>query len=261
MKKMICLIALFIVSCSSPSVQADNKIILLIGHKPDHQKGTHVYMPTLKMFEECLQKDPSIKTHVINGWPTEDQMAACHAIVLYGSPGAEICLKKERRESFMKAMNRGVGMMAIHWSTGLHKKNITNMAENWERALGGYWPHHSGVKVTNSMLNQLDKKHPICRGWSPYDLRDEYYLGTTVAKHGKALLDVRAKGKTQVVAWVAERPNSNKGRSFGTTLGHFGENFEIKAFRQLMLNGILWVAHKEIPESGAPCYMDIKVGK
>jgi len=99
---------------------------------------------------------------------------------------------------------------------------------------------------------QIDPAHPICRGWKDYDLRDEWYLGTRLAPGAKPLLKVPVKGKDQVVAWVYERPDSNHGRSFGITLGHFHENFGIEEFRKAIVNGILWTAHREVPQEGAP---------
>jgi hypothetical protein len=53
-----------------------------------------------------------------------------------------------------------------------------------------------------------------------------------------------------IVGWVFERPGG--GRSFGTTLGHPYSNFQIEAFRRMIVNGILWAAHVEVPAGGAP---------
>jgi type 1 glutamine amidotransferase len=66
------------------------------------------------------------------------------------------------------------------------------------------------------------------------------------------VLKVKVDGKDQVVAWTYERPNSNGGRSFSTTLGHFHENFGLPDFRRAVVNGILWSAHLKVPENGAP---------
>jgi type 1 glutamine amidotransferase len=66
------------------------------------------------------------------------------------------------------------------------------------------------------------------------------------------VLKVKVDGKDQVVAWVVERADSHKGRSFGTTLGHFHENFGLQDFRRAVVSGILWSAHVEVPENGAP---------
>jgi type 1 glutamine amidotransferase len=41
------------------------------------------------------------------------------------------------------------------------------------------------------------------------------------------------------------------GRSFGTTLGHFHDNFANESFRRLIVNGILWSARIDVPPDGA----------
>ena len=63
-------------------------------------------------------------------------------------------------------------------------------------------------------------------------------------------------GVDQVVGWTLERRDSNGGRSFGTTLGHFHDNFARDDFRRLIVNGILWTAHVEVPAAGADIAVD-----
>jgi type 1 glutamine amidotransferase len=41
-------------------------------------------------------------------------------------------------------------------------------------------------------------------------------------------------------------------------LGHFHSNFGEKPFRQMLVNGILWTAHREVPQSGAPVAITAK---
>lgn len=62
---------------------------------------------------------------------------------------------------------------------------------------------------------------------------------------------VTVEGKDQTVAWSHVRKDQKEGRSFGTTLGHFHDNFKIEAFRKMLVNGILWTARVEVPEEGA----------
>jgi hypothetical protein len=60
------------------------------------------------------------------------------------------------------------------------------------------------------------------------------------------------EGTTYPIGWVYERPHSKAGRSFGFVGGHFHDNFGLREFRQAVVNGILWTAHVDIPEKGAP---------
>ena len=70
------------------------------------------------------------------------------------------------------------------------------------------------------------------------------------------LLQVREKqGRDVVVGWTYERDDG--GRSFGTTLGHPYRNFQVTAFRRMIVNAILWSAHLEVPADGA----DVDVGE
>jgi len=48
----------------------------------------------------------------------------------------------------------------------------------------------------------------------------------------KPLVTAVVEGKTQVVGWTYERPDSKGGRSFGTTLGHFYETYRKEQFRE-----------------------------
>jgi hypothetical protein len=52
-----------------------------------------------------------------------------------------------------------------------------------------------------------------------------------------------------VLGWAYERDDG--GRAYGTTLGHFYRNFEREAFRRTFVNGILWTAHRQVPQGGA----------
>ena len=126
------------------------------------------------------------------------------------------------------------------------------MGPDYLELLGG-WFHlnHSGLNVGKYPLQQIDSVHPVCNGWVPYPLHDEIYLNLKYHPATKPLVKVTIGGKDQTVAWVLERKGPNGGRSFGTTLGHFHDNFRIEAFRRMFVNGILWSAGLEVPKDGA----------
>jgi type 1 glutamine amidotransferase len=148
-------------------------------------------------------------------------------------------------------MKKGVGLVTIHWASSVNQKNFDRLGPTWLGYLGGTWVSNVGLSLGKSKLKQLDAKHPVCRGWSEYEIDDEYYLNPTIGKKATPLLRVREKkGKDVTVGWAFERPGG--GRSFGTTLGHFYRNFQIEAFRRMVVNAILWSAHLEVPKDGAP---------
>lgn len=224
--------------------------ILLIGRDNDHPYATHEYMFDCNLLAKCLKQTPGIETIVSNGWPKDpDALKGVKAIVFYTRNGGNVLFDPFNKAQADKLLKNGVGLTAIHWGTGADKK----AGEPWLDALGGWFStDFSKYLVRSTRLMQADPKHPICRGWSEYELRDEYYIQLKFKDTIKPVLKVAIDKKEHTVAWTYERPDSSQGRSFGCVLGHFHSNFGEKQFRQALVNGILWTARREVPEAGAP---------
>ena len=99
-------------------------------------------------------------------------------------------------------------------------------------------------------------KHPICRGWKEYDLREEYYYKLKFLPEARPVLKAHVDKQDYPVAWVYDRPDG--GRSFGFVGGHFHDNFGKEEFRRAIVNGILWTARVEVPAEGAPVAITAK---
>jgi len=227
-----------------------NTKILLIGKKPDHPFGSHMYMHTQTMLAKCLQKTPGVKTVVSEGWPQDPAtLEGVNTIVVYSSPAAEFLLDGPGSGPLHQMMNNGVGLVTIHWASSVFEKNLDRLGDRWIDYMGGVWVSNYGLSTDTSLLKQLVPEHPICRGWEEYELHDEYYL-KPVIRMATPLLQVTTKGEDVVVGWAYERPDN--GRAYATTLGHFYRNFQIEPFRRTIVNAILWTAHVEVPPDGAP---------
>ena len=238
-----------VVSAVDVEKPGDRSKILLIGKAPDHPYGTHMYLPTCEMLTKCLRQVEGVETVVSSGWPQDPKvLEGVKTIVVYTDPAAEFLLDGPHGKEFERMMNEGVGLVTIHWASSVYQKNLDRLGPRWMGYLGGTWVSNVGLSTNKSQLVQLIPDHPVCRGWSDYELHDEYYLDPTIAA-AKPLLQVKAKGKEVVVGWVHER--ENEGRAFGTTLGHFYRNFQAEGFRRMIVNGILWTAHVEVPKEGA----------
>lgn len=224
--------------------------VLFIGKQPDHPFATHMYLHTGEMLARCLERSGDIETIVTDGWPENPTVLTdIDAIVLYMTPAAEFLLDGPHRPEFEAMMKRGVGLVTLHWASSVHQKNLDRLGPTWLSYLGGTWISNVGLLTGNSPLRQLAPDHPICRGWSEYELHDEYYLNPTIGTASTPLLRVTAGDQEVIVGWAFERDNG--GRSFGTTLGHFYRNFQREPFRRMIVNSILWTAHVDIPEDGA----------
>lgn len=237
----------------SPALGADKKSkIVLIGKDRDHAFMTHEYMADCKLLAKCLEQTPGVETVVSNGWPADAAVLKdVNAIVLYTANGGNVLLAGPHRKQADELLKQGVGLTAIHWSTGASDDEI---GELYLRTLGGWFnTKFSKLDVRTTRLRQPDAKHPVSRGWKEYDLKDEYYLQLRFLPDIKPVMTVNIGDKDHTVGWVYERPDSKGGRSFGFVCGHFHANFGEKPFRQAIVNGILWTAHREVPEAGAPC--------
>ncbi len=223
--------------------------IALVGTRPDHPYASHMYLHECRMLAQCLRLAPGVEAIVVQDWPEDPRtFEGAKSIVYYSRPAGDIVLSQGHREQFQKLMADGVGYVAIHWATDAAPERGSDYLD----ALGGWFNRaHSDLKITTSPLVQVVPDHPVCRGWKEYPLHDEFYLNLKFHERAQPLLKVRVEGHDQTVAWVFERASQKGGRSFGTTLGHFHENFEIEAFRRFIVNGILWTAHVEVPASGA----------
>lgn len=244
----------FLVLAACAAATAEDKPptkILFIGKQPDHPYGSHMYLHTCGMLAKCVELTPGVEAVVSSGWPEEaDKRKDVKTIVVYTSPAAELLLDGPQREEVDKLMKSGVGLVTIHWASSVHKDNFERLGPAWLSYLGGTWVSNVGLSGGKSTLKQLVPEHPICRGWKEYEFEDEYYLNPTIEK-ATPLLQVKERGgKDVIVGWAYERDGG--GRAFATTLGHPYRNFQDERFRRMIVNGILWSAHVEVPKEGAP---------
>jgi type 1 glutamine amidotransferase len=223
--------------------------ISLVWTPPDHPYSMHMYEHECHLLAHCLEQMKGVEPSLSQEWPDDKQLENVRAIVFYCRPAGDIVLDPKHREKFEQLMKSGVGLVAIHWATGADVKN----GDEYSKYLGGWFNFaHAFLKIDKLTLQQVDPESPICNGWKPYDLHDEFYCNMKFHNLMKPVLKVNVDGKDQIVAWVVDRPDSHDGRSFGTTLGHFHENYGIPDFRKALVNGILWAAHVEVPRNGAP---------
>ena len=243
------LLTIAFVLISADCFADDDATVLLIGKAPDHPYATHMYMHTCGMLAKCVERHDGVQAVVSEGWPQDAEVLdGVDAIVVYATPAAEFLLDGAHRDEVTAMLDRGVGLVTIHWASSVHEANLARLGPTWMKYLGGTWVSNVGLHTGDSPLKQLVPEHPISRGWQEYDLNDEYYLDPTIGE-ATPLLRVTTPGKTVVVGWAHERPDG--GRAFATTLGHFYRNFQREPFRRMITNGILWTAGVEVPAQGA----------
>lgn len=230
--------------------------ILLIGHTRDgHAYETHMYMAECRLLAKCLEQTPRVQTLVSNRWPQDaSAYADVAAIALYAPVGANVLFDGPQQAEVKRLLASGVGLAALHWSTGANGDEFGHL---WLDSLGA-WFHtdFSAIEHVEKLLTVTDVAHPVARGVESFTMHDEYYWDLRFAPQARPLLTAPHNEKAQAIAWTFDRPQHHGGRSFGTVAGHYHASFANASFRQLVVNGILWTARREIPDQGAPCRLD-----
>ncbi|MBY0589242.1 ThuA domain-containing protein [bacterium] len=232
------------------TLRADEPInVLLVGKEVDHPYGTHMYLFECELLAKCLRKMPGFEVTVSDGWPTDPKvLARTNVLVSYSADAGSRFLAGPPAKDFSALMDRGVGLVCLHWSTGCANNEV---GPRWRETLGGWFSlEFSRLAVTPAKVLIAGANHPIARGCDDFDLRDEYYLGLRFHEKAEPIAKVRLEGEEFPIAWSFARPQG--GRSFGMVCGHFHDVFLNPTYRRLAIQAVLWTAGRDVPAEGVP---------
>lgn len=240
------------------------KIVMIAGRK-SHGPGEHEYEKCLKGLKAELDKIPDLvlDTEVVTlGWPLkEETLDDADTIVLF-SDGADHkeedhpLLHGSRLKVLEQQMNRGAGLVAIHYTVFVPEATGGKKFLQW---IGGYFDYQTGeapnhwyskIETRDFKVFPASPEHPICKGLTPFDVREEYYFKTRFPENKDGLtpiitFDPEKKDWEKVVGWALQRPDG--GRGFGYTGGHFASNWEKPEVRRLLRQAVLWTAKMDGP--------------
>jgi type 1 glutamine amidotransferase len=270
--RVILLLVLVSVPASVSAQQniAGTKILIIVGPS-NHAPGTHEVKAGARLMQYCLSHSTNVsglKVDIEYGWPkNEVALDASQTVVFIGDafppnrlPGTETILAK-----LGSMMNRGCGIVCVHYATGLHAKDVSPTGAhpllNW---MGGFsafqCPHHKTVAkiFPAAKITPASPKHPISRGWKPFTVHDEPYinnyfgndknkLGPNVTALATSMLPPEDP-KREVVSWCIQREDG--GRGFGIVMPHFYRSWKMDDLRTFILNGIVWSAQRKVPKTG-----------
>jgi type 1 glutamine amidotransferase len=208
----------------------------------------------------------------LDGWPAEERTLDDADTIMTISDGQDgdkfspvPFMTPERMAVMERQMKRGCGFITFHFSTFTPDKYAPQILD-WG---GGYfdWQNDKGDREWYSAIRTLEAdvklgtpEHAALRGVKPFRIREEFYYRLRFRdgdKRLRPLLLVPELAKftpEQIVAWAVERQDDAgkpAGRGFGTTMGHFFDNWQDENFRRLILNAIVWTAGGEVPHDGA----------
>ena len=257
---------------SDSSTTAPKKIVFLAGG-PSHGYGSHEHHAGCLLLARYLHENlPGYETVVHReGWPSAGLagLEGADAIVVFCDGGGGQLLIPHLEE-VNTLMDQGVGLALLHYAVEVPKGEAGDALLRW---VGGYFEMNWSVNPHWLAEFKQLPEHPITRGVRPFAIEDEWYFhmrfrpqleGVTpiLSAHPPSGMNwpdgarsgnpsVRAalqRGEAQHLAWVCERPDG--GRGFGFTGGHWHRNWGDDNFRKVVLNGIVWAAHGQVPEGG-----------
>src|ERR1051326_5621233 len=169
------------------------KIVLIAGPlDPSHPRGSHEYEQSVQLLKRCLDSSPNApglkpETHT-NGWPRDPAtLDSADTIVLITSGSDRKAqdhplLVGDHAGVIEKQMQRGCGLVMIHWTTFAPTGAVGDKVLEWT---GGHFDYESGADHPQHWLSRIQTvtvtakpgapDHPICRGLEPFQVRDEFY--------------------------------------------------------------------------------------
>lgn len=140
-------------------------------------------------------------------------------------------------------LNKGKPVAALRTST--HAFN--NWKEFGELVLGSPWRYHYGHESSTD-VTVTNPSHPIMKGVDPtFHVRSWLYYVLPLPAAAQPLAEGKSIGpsdrKERAINPVAWTSTYKGARVFYTSMGH-PDDFQLPAFRTLLINGILWTLGK-----------------
>jgi type 1 glutamine amidotransferase len=264
---LICFLTLMI-STECAFAKSPKHVALIAGPITGHPKDAHEYEKAVTLIKHCLETSPNapdleISAHY-GGWPKQAEILNKADAILLVSDGSDHdetmhpFYRDDRFAILKQQMDRGCGIMVLHWST-FHPARHHDEITEW---IGGYFDYETGpgprkwfskIQTWEDTVQLASPKHPILKGVEPFKLKDEYYYNIKFRESDPRLVPIFKvnppnETKPDTVAWAVERTNGSRG--FGFTGGHFHDSWWIPGFRRMLLNAVVWTSGHEVPDAG-----------
>ncbi len=244
--------------------------IVMIGGPQSHNYMAHEHYASYTVLAKRLEAAGlGIRTVVCrDGWPKDESVLDGAASIAINCDGAEK-LFAGHLDKVDELMKRGTGLIVLHFATIIDRGPVADKVLRWA---GGYdEPNWSVVKWWTAEFKSLPA-HPITRGVRPFSFHDEWYYHMRFRPNMEGVTPILSaippdstregedgphsgnptvrsqKGAIEHVAWASERPDGARG--FGFTGLHYHWYLAHPLYRKVLLNGIAWTAHVEIPADG-----------
>jgi putative membrane-bound dehydrogenase-like protein len=209
-----------------------------------HGPGQHDHPQFLKDWVPLL-KERGLKADGAMTFPTADQLAQTDVLIIFAADGMKIT--GEERESFEKFLRRGGGFVVLHDGV------VSADQHEWcKQIIGGawIWPKNAPEKKPTRWLESyvglyfVDNEHPITRGISNFDWKDEIYYDLDMSPDVHVLASSFHDVHTIAPQlWIYEKTlegGSKPYRAFVSIPGHEYASFGTPHYRAILMRGIAW---------------------
>ncbi|HXT41002.1 MAG TPA: ThuA domain-containing protein, partial [Candidatus Angelobacter sp.] len=242
--KLTVVLCLFV--CSFPVLAQQEKplrVFIRAGVKT-HGPNQHDHPRFLAGWKDLLNQRGA-KADGSMDFPTTEQLDNADVLVIYAADGMKIV--GEQRADFEKFLKRGGGLVVIHDGV------VSGDQHEWAKKVqGGAW-RWDGDKKTKWLESEVgiyfvDQKHPIVKGVSNFDWRDEIYYDMDMAPDAHVL--ATSFHSVFVIApqmWTYEKTwegGSAPYRAFVSIPGHEYSSFQTPHYRAILLRGIAWAGKR-----------------
>lgn len=223
--------------------------VFIRGGVKTHGPNQHDHPRFLKEWTQLLN-ERGAKTAGAMEFPTAAQLEQTDVLIIHAQDGMKIT--GENRTNFEKFLQRGGGVVVIHAGV------VSGDQSEWCKSIiGGAWrwptadlPREKATKWLEGAvgLYWLDTEHPISRGFSNFDWKDEIYYDMDLAPD----IGVLASSFHNVFiiapqVWTYEKTLAGSAkpyRAFVSLPGHEYESFNTPQYRTLLLRGIAWAGKR-----------------
>jgi uncharacterized protein len=150
-------------------------------------------------------------------------------------PGLSPAEQDAARDGLRAALDRGVGVLAVHVGVGALLR-----LPQWEAVTGAAWVEgqsgHPPLGPTRVQTHQ--DRHPIMGAVPDFDVTDERYTGLRLAPGLVPLATHRHQGRQYPLVWARELGPT---RVVADALGHDTRSYDSAGHRRLLTRAVQWL--------------------
>ncbi|MBX3747393.1 MAG: ThuA domain-containing protein [Verrucomicrobiae bacterium] len=242
--RLLCVVAFAAASLSAPA--ADPLRVFIRGGIKTHGPNQHDHPRFLGEWTRLLG-ERGLRVDGAMTFPTAGQLEQTDVLVIYASDGMKIV--GEERTRFEAFLRRGGGVLAIH--SGV----VSGDEHAWcKEVIGGAWrwdlPPERRTKWLEGDVGiyWVDTGHPISRGLSNFDWKDEIYYDMDLAPDIGVL--ATSFHTVHIIApqiWTYEKTWTGGTRPYRALVslpGHEYDVFETPQYRTVLLRGLAWLGRQ-----------------